>query len=411
MVRKESWVLKVLLVGISIIFTLGVLEIGLRIINFPHIQTAQNTLFTEYDPTLGWKNTPGADGYLTSSEYDVHLQYNSRGMRGPVFPYDKPQGTYRVVVLGDSFIDGYSVNQQDRVTEDLSSMLAKQLQRPVDVIPMGVAGYSNDQELLWLESEGFKYHPDLVILMFYDNDIMYNTSDSYFRGGKPVFKLNGSDLTLTNVPVPPPTADSSSPALITNIKDWFKSFRLYILAKNTLHNIPWLYNFAIKVGIAKVPPADTTNANSVAPMPYEFLVYQKNPGSNVTYAWNVTAALIERMKQESANNGAAFLAFHIPFTASVYQDQWNNMKRAYGYTDNDWAVSEVTRNFLEICSTESIQCLDPTDEFIQAASTLGKENQRLYYVDDPHWNANGHHLGAQILEEYILANKSAVNLK
>lgn len=411
MVRKESWKLRIFVAGLSIVFTLGVLEIGLRIVNFPPIQTTQTKLFIQYDPKLGWRNTPGADGYLTSSEYNVHLQYNSRGMRGPVFPYEKPQGTYRVVVLGDSFIDGYSVNQQDRVTEDLSRMLASQLQRPVQVIPMGVAGYSNDQELLWLESEGFKYHPDLVVLMFYDNDVMFNASSTYWRGNKPLFVFKGNNLALTNEPVPPPKVDTATAGLSAKIKGYFKSFRLYILAKNTLHNVPWLYNFAIKVGIAALPPTDLTNSGSVAPLPYEFLVYKKTPDPKVSYAWKVTAALIGKMKQESQSNGAAFLAFHIPFTASVYQNQWNNMKKAYGFSDQGWGVGEVTRNFLEICKNGSIQCIDPTDRFIQAANTLAKDNQRLYYLDDAHWNPNGHRLGAQVLDEYILSNKVAVNLK
>lgn len=40
----------------------------------------------------------------------------------------------------------------------------------LEVINMGVPAYGPDQEYLWLQSEGLKYQPDLVVLSLFIND-------------------------------------------------------------------------------------------------------------------------------------------------------------------------------------------------------------------------------------------------
>ena len=124
-------------------------------VGYPRTKTSHQRFYVEHDPQRGWRNVPNADGWFSTDEYDVHLQYNARGIRGPELPYEKPAGTYRVVMLGDSFLEGYSVNREDRVSEQLEKLLAAQdPSRKYEVIALGTAGYSTDQELIWLESEG-----------------------------------------------------------------------------------------------------------------------------------------------------------------------------------------------------------------------------------------------------------------
>ena len=64
--------------------------------------------------------------------------------------------------------------------------------------------YSADQELLWLEREGIKYKPDLIILVLSHNDILANTENRvYGFYYKPTFILRPTGvLELTNTPVP-----------------------------------------------------------------------------------------------------------------------------------------------------------------------------------------------------------------
>jgi hypothetical protein len=73
----------------------------------------------------------------------------------------------------------------------------------VDVINAGVSGYSTDQELLWLQSDGMGFSPDLVLLEFTGNDEHDNAQQLvYGVYHKPRFELRDGRLALTGVPVP-----------------------------------------------------------------------------------------------------------------------------------------------------------------------------------------------------------------
>src|SRR5262245_9118655 len=86
---------------VSTATTLLLLEVVRHVIGYPRTKTGHSS-FVEYDAARGWRNRPNAKGQFSTDEYDVFLEYNSHGIRGPERPFDKPPGTYRIVMLGDS---------------------------------------------------------------------------------------------------------------------------------------------------------------------------------------------------------------------------------------------------------------------------------------------------------------------
>src|SRR5258707_420722 len=66
---------------------------------------------------------PGAQLRHRSNEFDYEFRANKLGLRGPDVPFPKPAGTFRIVVLGDSFVAGYGVAEEHLLT----SLLEKQL--------------------------------------------------------------------------------------------------------------------------------------------------------------------------------------------------------------------------------------------------------------------------------------------
>src|ERR1051326_6408030 len=73
---------RALLSLISVLVGLALLEFAIRLTPFgrPKLDL---TPFFEYDAHLGWRNRPFAKGTIYDWEYVTHLQYNSKGMRGP----------------------------------------------------------------------------------------------------------------------------------------------------------------------------------------------------------------------------------------------------------------------------------------------------------------------------------------
>jgi hypothetical protein len=106
---------------------------------------------------------------------------NSKGFRSEVeHSYDKPDGLLRVICLGDSNTQGFEC-RQDRT---YSSVIQRFLQArgiPADVINTGVSGFSTAEELVFLENEGIRYHPDVIVLGFFANDLDDNVKADLFR--------------------------------------------------------------------------------------------------------------------------------------------------------------------------------------------------------------------------------------
>jgi hypothetical protein len=183
-----------------------------------------------FHPTLGWDHPPNAEAWLHRPEYDVLLKFNSKGLRGPERPYEKPAGAFRALLLGDSFTDGYTVAEEKSVRAALEGELKARGCGQAEVFNAGAIGYSTDQEYLFYQQEGRKYSPDVVVVMFCSNDLYFNTTGEQ---GKPYFDLDGDKLVLRNSPVPPPDRGewvrSPEPRPL-RIKPWKGSMALRLLS-------------------------------------------------------------------------------------------------------------------------------------------------------------------------------------
>jgi lysophospholipase L1-like esterase len=161
---------------------------------------SHDNVFIEHDPNLGWKLRAGVRVLHRTERYTALETINAQGFRTPEVECDKPSGVRRVVVLGDSHTEAYTVNDGETWTALLQGMLARE--GSVEVIALGAGGWSTDQELLCWLHYGRRYGADLVVLQFCSNDPPFNALDRYWRGSKPRFERHGEQLFLTGVPVP-----------------------------------------------------------------------------------------------------------------------------------------------------------------------------------------------------------------
>lgn len=105
---------------------------------------------------------------------------NNKGFRSTVnVEYAKPTGLKRVLSLGDSHTQGYEARQEATFSAVLARYLAH---RGIssEVLNAGVSGYSTAEALAFLENEGYKYNPDVVLLGFYANDFADNLKAGLF---------------------------------------------------------------------------------------------------------------------------------------------------------------------------------------------------------------------------------------
>jgi hypothetical protein len=376
-------------------FVVGIFlaEVALHVLDTPPDRQEHKRLFIEHDPVLGWRNIPNAGGRIVTDEYAHELRYNARSMRGPLIPYERRSGVYRVLLLGDSFVDGYTEVLGNRVGDVLQRDLADE-GISVEVIPMGTAGFSTDQEYLWLTSEGLRYRPDLVVLAFHPNDVWYNRTERYARGYKPHFILQSDALELAGVPVPPPDVDQPQDE---GLYAWIRgNSKLYWLLARAVQNNPRVYGLAVELGLAFPPPEMVFDASRGVVTAGEFSIFNTHPPVETLEAWRITRALVARMRDDATSAGAGFLVFVIPIRSRIYT-QDNDVRSNAAARNAEVDLDAPVRQFQDLCEAEAIAYIDPTAAFVQAADRLAGRGERLYYRYDWHWNANGHRLAGEIL--------------
>lgn len=122
-------------------------------------------------------NQPHVDTrHYSPGEYDVRVTTNSVGMRGPrEYAIDAPPGTRRIVLLGDSFTFGFGVEDPEVVSAVLEDLLnARGDASRWEVINLGVSGFGQAEELVTWENRGRQYHPQMVVVLYFENDIGNN---------------------------------------------------------------------------------------------------------------------------------------------------------------------------------------------------------------------------------------------
>lgn len=134
----------------------------------------------EGDPLLLWRLKPN----LQDAVWDFTvLSTNAQNFRASYPISTKPNGTFRVVCLGDSVTFGYRVPvvwpdkpaEYDREWLPFASLLEKHLRqanpgRNIEVFPMAVPGYTSHQGLAWLRRDIGYLQPDVVVASFGWND-------------------------------------------------------------------------------------------------------------------------------------------------------------------------------------------------------------------------------------------------
>ena len=151
------------------------------------------------DDELGWKNIPNAEGWFRR-EGTAYIRMNKAGFNSlHEFVPEKPAGTFRIAIVGDSQVAALQVAQSAHFAAVLERELAScpaLAGRSVEVYPFGVQGYNTVQELLLYRNVVAKYHPDVVILgLIVGNDFPENTKAG--RGPfTPFARLQDGKLTI-----------------------------------------------------------------------------------------------------------------------------------------------------------------------------------------------------------------------
>jgi len=126
-------------------------------------------------------NIPNARYWNHTPEVDVEYRINGQGLRADrEYPHQKPPGTCRVAVFGDSFFFGIELD----VTQTFESQLERRLKEAgyrAEVLNFAVGGFGTAEMLQALDGFGRQFQPDAVIFSWDDSDLLDNVRSGLYR--------------------------------------------------------------------------------------------------------------------------------------------------------------------------------------------------------------------------------------
>jgi lysophospholipase L1-like esterase len=135
-------------------------------------------LFSPNEPTV-YANRPGFEGDYAGA----HVHINRMGFRGREPSHESE--SIRVLLLGDSVAFGQGVEEGSTIAAVAERRFEVVLGEKCEVLNAGVPGFNTVNEAARLEQVGRAVHPDLVVVLYTDNDTDPQLFTG-FRGAYPI---------------------------------------------------------------------------------------------------------------------------------------------------------------------------------------------------------------------------------
>jgi hypothetical protein len=341
----------------------------------------------------GWTLRAGANG-VVSGEDRQYVRINSRGFRDREHSYDKLADTVRIAVLGNSWTEALQVPLDKTYCSVLERLLTQRGcfgGKKVEVLNFGVAGYSTGQELLTLQQEVWKYHPDIVVLAFYPpRDIANNVRELNNAANperSPYFLYRQGKLVLDDSFRAVPELQARQIAL-GGIGYRFKEHVRVLQAVGALQR-------AAKIRIAMAAAREKAERSGVDNL--EYTIYRPPDETEMQNAWSVTEGLLLAMRDEVKGHGAEFRVVILASRPQVIPDPAKraDLMRKLGVSDLTYADQRIRT----VASSAGIPVTTLAPALVDYAEAhhvyLNGFNSRN--LGAGHWNETGHRVAAEAI--------------
>jgi len=410
-VKRRRRRARLLLVVGSVLFSLVVIEIGLRIYGFSYPD------FYVVDEQRGYALKPGAEGWFRK-EGEAYIRINSDGLRDREHIKLKPPNTLRIAVLGDSYTEALQVPFENSFCAVLERNLRECSVSPgreVEVINFGVGGYGTAQEFITLREHVWGYSPDIVLLaVTTQNDVTENSAKLrnrvqapyyVYRDGKLVldesFK-NSKGFRLRQSPLNRiATWISDHSRVVQAVSEGSRGLRILWQTRRARSNpsaaLPQA-NPSAGSPQGKSPPGDLVAKS--AELGIDNLIYLEPNDAAWNEAWQVTEGLILAMRDEVKSKDAKLLVVTLSNGPQVLPDSRARelFMQRFGVKDLFYPDHRIET----LGQREGFPVITLAPEFQAYAQ---QHNVFLHGfgedVGNGHWNQVGHRVGGELVAQKI----------
>lgn len=353
----------------------------------------------QFVPGKGTTYVPGAY-YKHVDEGFSEGYINAHGFRDVDRTYEKPAGTYRILVLGNSYAEALQVALKDSFPAVLERKLNENSGAvKFEVLNLGQSGFGTADEYVRYEKFGVNYSPDLVLLAFVTgadfrtNSKSFNTELSYFFDMDAEGNLNLDDSRYTEYE----RTYSAGKRLFQLLKqhsylasltsEWAFKLR-YQQRQANLENETAASVNAKQASKPKLPESSSLN------------IYLHGMSPKWKDAVSITEAGLKKIRDTVKANGSEFALVTLTNAEQVHPDVGQNLRDSY---DEDFDFDLPEHIISEFSEKEGIHHLELLPAFREYHLTTGVYLHGFGTGKAGHWNETGHRLAAEKILEFLNA--------
>lgn len=348
----------------STLVTLSVCELGVRLLAPQQLIHLRSDVWCADHDGLGWRHTAGLDTQINTGERAVRFRTDARGYRIDPERADEAQGApaWRVLALGDSFIEAIQVDYRDTVTAHLERGLERALANPGRVVNTGVGGWDPNHYLLEARAAlGHQRYDAVLIFLYLGNDAVGWRSAGYPpRAARRAVRLRvprslGRGELIDAVAYP--------------LNDALEQrSHLFVLAKNRLKFL------LMRAGLSKHYFPDV------------LLVDTRDDER-----WQITAGIVEAIVDHAAGRGVPALAVLLPGVYMIDRTISERYVASLGIDPARVDLEQPARLLGAALAARGVDTVD-TSEALRRALAEGTDD--LYGRVDTHLGPAGHRVAA-----------------
>ncbi|MEB3335626.1 MAG: SGNH/GDSL hydrolase family protein [Cyanobacteriota bacterium] len=387
-----------LLVAGSTAFSLGLIELALRVLGPGSPQLYQA------DSLTGYGLRPQARGRW-SQEGSSMVRINRQGFHDRDWTSAPPTGTLRIAVMGDSFTEALQVEEGESWVKRLPAALAATTPCPLlrsfpggaETLNFGVGGYGTGQSWLSWQRDARPLNPRLVLhAVYFENDLRDNLVGGSATAAAPTFHLqNGTLVVDTSFRQRPDHRFRLSP--LGQAASW-------ALAHSRLLQL-------VKEGRDRLRPAAgaecPASGCSAFPLGTDGILLYGPDSGDLEPGWGVLEAILQRWNTEARQAGATLVVTSLTTPPQLWPDTAERRRQAERH-QLDWMRPE--RRLAGILAAQGIPYLPLAPALQRQADTKGLVAHG-FAGQRPgpgygHWNRQGHRAAATVLAQQLCALKA-----
>ena len=303
---------------------------------------------------------PNEEMTIGRSCFKNTIRTNSQGFHAFEYEKQKAPNTYRIAVVGDSFVEAAEVSREEHFTQ----LLEKKLQNldsdtTLEIIPFGISGHGTLGNMQYYSEYVAEYEPDLVVHMLLPINDVTDDLGAFVDDGQSPF-------------LPPGPMEQTR---VTRVK---KKLRNSALIMTT-------YNAYLSSKAAFEQKANPLNE--------QMEIFREEIGDKYSRSWEIQETLLPLFQERVQQDGSEYVLVSIGDGFRVHNQLFSKLEDKYKNFDvYNYDLPEEKLDEISARHNIDHQALFPV--FKKRATV---EGALTVWDCDGHWNKRGHAWAADAL--------------